>query len=379
MKTFSKPCLISYILIYFLVSLLNPVCEGHNVIFKNVGQMAGTISYQHVKLALNISSIFQQFEAYSAALQTILRNLTAGVLHLPGSGLWYQTHLGKIISKAHRLNLQTVSLHIKEAQEISDSISTLQNILPEVEASNPDHLRHRTSRSASVLQQLRKKAESTEKILSVAAQAVGIFTGGTGRLLGILGLPFGIYRTYLGLYNKEQIEEVRKELYCTIDTHNCLVEVVEPHEKMISEINNQIDQIVDVLHLSILQNPGYNLARLTHLENQFKHCLNIANHTIQQPQHHRLAINFLSAVSFSSDNHPIFSNWRAPTSSIGRSFIYFCMFQWFLLTPCYTFSSFIRFPSHSLDRMFLFLTLTTTFWPFPKVSIATWPSFPPLT
>jgi hypothetical protein len=34
---------------------------------------------------------------------------------------------------------------------------------------------------------------------------------------------------------------------------------------------------------------------------------NIAIHTIQQAQHHRLAINFLSTVSFSSDNHPIFN------------------------------------------------------------------------
>jgi hypothetical protein len=54
-----------------------------------------------------------------------------------------------------------------------------------------------------------------------------------------------------------QIDQVRKELYTIIASHNHLVEVVELQEQAISTITAKIQDLTAVLHLTILQNPGY--------------------------------------------------------------------------------------------------------------------------
>jgi hypothetical protein len=99
----------------------------------------------------------------------------------------------------------------------------------------------------------------------------------------------------MGLYNNAQIDQVQKELYTIIDSHNCLVEVVKLQEQAISTITDEIQDLTAVLHLTILQNPGYTTTRSSRIENQLKHRIEIAVHTIQQAQHQRLAVDFLSA------------------------------------------------------------------------------------
>jgi hypothetical protein len=99
----------------------------------------------------------------------------------------------------------------------------------------------------------------------------------------------------MGLYNNAQIDQVQKELYTIIDSHNCLVKVVKLQEQAISTITDEIQDLTAVLHLTILQNPGYTTTRSSRIENQLKHRIEIAVHTIQQAQHQRLAVDFLSA------------------------------------------------------------------------------------
>ncbi len=99
----------------------------------------------------------------------------------------------------------------------------------------------------------------------------------------------------MGLYNKEQINLVRKDLYTVINSHNRLVELVQAQEETISTITAQVEALTSALHLTVLQNPGYTSVRLSRIKNQIKMRLNIAIHTIQQAQHRRLAVDFLSA------------------------------------------------------------------------------------
>jgi hypothetical protein len=82
-------------------------------------------------------------------------------------------------------------------------------------------------------------------------------------VFNFLGLPFGIFGTYMGLYNNNQIDHVRKELYNVINYHNQLVEVVQLQELAISTITADIQELTAVLHLTILQNPGYITTILT--------------------------------------------------------------------------------------------------------------------
>jgi hypothetical protein len=60
----------------------------------------------------------------------------------------------------------------------------------------------------------------------------------------------------MGLYNNAQIDQVRKELYTLIDSHNRLVEVVELQDQAISTIAAEIQDLTAVLHLNHLTKSG---------------------------------------------------------------------------------------------------------------------------
>jgi len=286
------------ILIY--TNHLIDLTDSQHVIFESVGQMAGAISYQHAKLTLNLSSIFYQFEKYESSLQVLKQNLSATPApEIPGRNfVGNPNSVNNIIKDARRLNLDTIQLHINESEDLSDLVDTLRNILPEVgdpKTASPQHLR--AGRSAA-FDSIKKKASKIKKfasIVSTASKIAGAFSSGVSGVMGLLSLPFGIFGTYMGLYNKDQINLVRKDLYTVIDSHNRLVELVQSQEETISTITAQVDDLTTILHLTILQNPGYTSVRLSRIENQIKMRLNIAIHTIQQAQHRRLAVDFLSA------------------------------------------------------------------------------------
>jgi len=286
------------ILIY--TNHLIDLTDSQHVIFESVGQMAGAISYQHAKLTLNLSSIFYQFEKYESALQVLKLNLSATPApEVPGRNfVGNPNSVNSIIKDARRLNLDTIQLHIDESEDLSDLVDTLRNILPEIgepKAAPPQHLR--AGRSAA-FDSIKKKASKIKKIASIvstASKIAGAFSSGVSGVMGLLSLPFGIFGTYMGLYNKDQINLVRKDLYTVIDSHNRLVELVQAQEETISTITAQVEDLTTILHLTVLQNPGYTSVRLSRIENQIKMRLNIAIHTIQQAQHRRLAVDFLSA------------------------------------------------------------------------------------
>ena len=76
----SRPFLMVWILLLFSEFLL--ITDSQHVIFENIGQMAGAISYQHAKLTLNLSSIFTQFQRYESALEALKVNLSAPVTRI---------------------------------------------------------------------------------------------------------------------------------------------------------------------------------------------------------------------------------------------------------------------------------------------------------
>jgi hypothetical protein len=42
--------------------------DGHHVIFENIGQLAGALSYLHVKMTLNLTRIHDQLINYNASI-----------------------------------------------------------------------------------------------------------------------------------------------------------------------------------------------------------------------------------------------------------------------------------------------------------------------
>ena len=232
--------LILWTLLIYTHDLID-LANSQHVIFESVRQMAGAISYQHAKLTLNLSSIFHQSKKYEDSLQVLKQNLSA--TPAPENPVWT---VNSIIKDARRLNLETIQLHIDESEDLSDLVNTLCNILPEVGNQNtmsPQH--HRSGRSAN-FDSIKKKASKIKKfasIVSTASKIAGAFSSGVSGVMGLLSLPFGIFGTYMGLYNKEQINLVRKDLYTVINSHNRLVELVQAQEETISTITAQVEAL----------------------------------------------------------------------------------------------------------------------------------------
>lgn len=286
----------SCLLIFFTLHLLQlQSCEGQHVIFENIGQMAGAISYQHVKLTLNLSSIFFQFENYHSALKMLHSNISLSDPFGINNPNNFRASAAAILKDSRRLNLETIQQHMNEASDIADMVDTLQQVLPEVAVPNnipsSSSPTHRTGRSPS-FSNIKKHISRARLAINISKKIINAMSGGA---TGLLGLPFGIFGTFMGLYNQAQINALRRELYSTIDAHNRLVEVVSQHDQLISEIDQQVVELTNILHITLLQNPGYTSARLARIENQIKSRLNIAIHTIQQAQHRRLAVDLLSA------------------------------------------------------------------------------------
>jgi hypothetical protein len=85
-------------------------------------------------------------------------------------------------------------------------------------------------------------------------------------VFNFLGLPFGIFGTYMGLYNNNQIDHVRKELYNVINYHNQLVEVVQLQELAISTITADIQELTAVLHLTSPPESGIYYHHINHID-----------------------------------------------------------------------------------------------------------------
>jgi hypothetical protein len=119
----SRPFLMVWILLLFSKFLL--ITGSQHVISESIGQMAGAISYQHVKLTLNLSSIFTQFQRYESALEALKVNLSAPVtirVQDKDRGTFVgepEITIGSIVQDVQRMNLETITLHQEEVAEMS--------------------------------------------------------------------------------------------------------------------------------------------------------------------------------------------------------------------------------------------------------------------
>ena len=98
----------------------------------------------------------------------------------------------------------------------------------------------------------------------------------------------------MGIFNKAQIDKLQVEMQDTRVKHNRLVEVVANQDYHIQQINITMDALVGILNILSRNDPAITSSRLHYIENQIKDRIQTATHVIQQPQHRRLAVDFLT-------------------------------------------------------------------------------------
>ena len=151
MKLCSPFFLCTYFLLYFYYFLDSQV-NAHHVIFENIGQMAGAISYQHVRFTLNLSSIVNQQNLVHTALKDLLSNLTRNPPPTSSSGS------SKWLTRSYNNAVQIVRFHLLESEQFREDLSSLYLSLPVIQSAEIDSERKRKRRSIGKILKFTKKA-----------------------------------------------------------------------------------------------------------------------------------------------------------------------------------------------------------------------------
>jgi len=279
---------------------------ANHIIFEQVGEMASSVTYLHVKMQVDLQDIENHYFTYQDTLDELieyhqenlvtkisqmrfptdtviprdLRNLFKEIRsYCESRKIIAGSILGDLIALRHTLPIPEATTHVLEDEE------EVLRLKRSPRRKNLTKIATKTAfQSASQL-----AWKKINKKLSVSEFTIRQPRGAISLALGALG-------TFMGLYNSYQIRNLKKELEQSREAHNRLVEVVQTHARHIDELQNTTEYIKN----TIVINRQFNLptiARyLTDMENNIKQRMNRATHVIQIAQSHRLAIDFLPAA-----------------------------------------------------------------------------------
>lgn len=278
------------------------IAQANHIIFENVGSMAGAISYIHAKITINISAVEEQWVSYRNHLEGFVDKLEE-----PSKDQWsthyYETNLYKLEHQHYQTLTRVLNLYLTNSLEIQTDIHHLRSMMP----SEP-------SRTSNIVEDRPPRVRTRRGIptpLSLNTTRIGdqVKESGTDtatdflknqlkrptRFLNFVSLGLGAYGTFLGLFNKKQISNLKNELQDVQQNHNRLVEVVHKHDKQLEELRNSIYLLSSQLLLHKAHDPGLLAAQLLRIELQLKARIQTIIHAFQQAQNHRLAVDAISA------------------------------------------------------------------------------------
>ncbi len=109
----------------FLFSCTFPSAQTHHVVFKEIGEMAGVLSYVHIIIPVNISGL-------SAAVQHFCKKVTllqAGYGKKEKYAVYLEKYGGQINTVFFQIS-HLLNLMLKDANNLQGSINSLQASLP---------------------------------------------------------------------------------------------------------------------------------------------------------------------------------------------------------------------------------------------------------
>jgi hypothetical protein len=270
--------------------------DGHHVIFENIGQLAGALSYLHVKMTLNLTRIHDQLINYNASLYQLQDFFRQSHPHLElNKDDYYVKNIHHLSWRMKNRAIEMLDNNIRTVHRLFARLSTLRFALPDGEAHSDQIIAHniRLKRSIPLFdfnENVQAAAEQTSKINDISNSI-----GRSPRFLSQLALPLGIFGTFMGLYNAQQIDLLRSDLRDSVTKHNRLVEVVQTQGDELKKMQNAMTTLLTQLNYMSLSNPTYALSFCLIMERDIETQLEIAEETVQQAQQRRLAIRFLSA------------------------------------------------------------------------------------
>ena len=277
------------------------------VLFEPIGTMATSLSYLHTMITLNLSSIDEQVYAFKKLLMQSFGHSNLTVVVTP--------YNNKPIMLERIIRELTV-LFVREIEDLEQELDALKLALPPVphhedlppgfnyghtkrdKMSIPE-LDHGSPVIGNVTQALidsdvfnltppPKKTKSDEGKYPYAKH----YRSRVKRvlpLLALLTLIPGVLGTTLGLYNAAQISHVWSEITTNSKRIDSLIRVAHEHQNFLKYLETSIVDLANVVEKSIIF--GFTLNRIT---NQIKNRIYKSIHAVQQANHRRFAVDFLS-------------------------------------------------------------------------------------
>jgi hypothetical protein len=277
-----------------------PEADGNYVLFENIGEMASSVSYLHVKVTLNLSDIDVQLQKFVGLLDLFNRTL------VPTMGLnktetdlkfKYETQLRWIHERHTNISRNIIALHIWEVNDLKNRLTTIRHILPLPSDGEEFYVpprRYRGPRTSPTNETNGQTLPPTYQSSRYDKPSFGNRTkrGSGNTFLGIVG-------TFFGIYNTVQIQHLWTELSETKAGLSKLIELQYAQLETLKDIDITFQVLFQTMSLHTMQDPGLLDARLNRLHGQLLERIQIAEEVIQQAQHRRLSVQLLSQPQIS--------------------------------------------------------------------------------
>ena len=312
------------------------------ILFESIGTMVAALSYLHTYIPLNLTAIEEQIILYQVSLtpnkQHYIPLLNITRKKMQGSMQYYTLAANKEVEVSPltiKLWEEIIALHLKEVDDFLVDIRTLKSILPTVsneqddviqgQGRNPDHKRNppRPSTTPHPDNSDRKRdawgdVDYADKYIDDTSDSphpksttkspfsihhkwnpIGVRPRIFKRALPLLiaagaaAVP-GVLGTSLGIYSINQINKIWTEVNTNRNSVNRLITVADAHDVHLQELDSAIREVGMLVQSLFLFNPSMLTNRLLRIESQIKSRVQKATHLIQQVQHRRLPVDYLT-------------------------------------------------------------------------------------
>lgn len=275
--------------------------KGHHIVFEQIGELASSVTYMHVKLTVELTSIEKQAVAFKIKLNELFHKFNDLAVWTWGLG----PNQEKVKGDGLELRTQILRNHVDAARKIIDfkliSVKHLENEVNQLKNSMPvpreedrmivqrsiEEIKNNTLpwlREAKVTYEINPKFKNNPVVKDA-------LSGRNPRFLNPMGLALGAFGTFMGLFNQHQIRNLREEV---AQKHGLLLEVVTNQQQQLNEVNKTMDILITYITSSGLYDVTIFLAELNEIENEIRRRINWATHAIQAAQNHRMAVDLIT-------------------------------------------------------------------------------------
>ena len=270
--------------------------------FEEIGHMAGALSYQHVVIPLNLSSLTHQANSLEGVIQFYEDRIRDAYDNASGAASVYQPAAdGKgdyaringllntmnlagqyNITNTHRQNLKSIRSRIRDLRELFPNV----DITPEENARQTNRFRRFQENFDAQDRRLLKRSVKNRKVRRERRQRRFAFQ--------LVSLISGIWGTYNGIYTRQQLDQLRRDLSKVEEQQDRLFAVTSAHQTAILQLDTAVSAILDSTLRHTANPSSVTDVTLQRLVDMLERNVGKAQRAIQAAQLRRLSVDFLT-------------------------------------------------------------------------------------